>query len=310
MASLTQLLNVLKDSVSDMRRISILLDDVIQQMPSSVFELDKQGRISYANEVACRFLNQRPNDLTGKRFADLVVDSVMTERRIEKAFSVPNETLKWLAEFSQRESMMLMAQAISTPIDTLYVWEIQNDISTNKADTESKKPSSTDLALPINRRVCGRDLDRFRKKLDIPVKTLCELLGVTTTSWYSWRKKAQTPVSSRPAELHLRLLDHMQELAAQSVPHPGELLHLISANYGITLSWQQLALLMGSNLGAAYHWSSGGQPQETVLGLTQTLFNYMQRQPADKHFWQRYQAIVEQQARIEGVELSKIRSWP
>ena len=121
MASLTQLLNVLKDSVSDMRRISILLDDVIQQMPSSVFELDKQGRISYANEVACRFLNQRPNDLTGKRFADLVVDSVMTERRIEKAFSVPNETLKWLAEFSQRESMMLMAQAISTPIDTLYV---------------------------------------------------------------------------------------------------------------------------------------------------------------------------------------------
>ena len=309
--SLESLTRLLLATLDDVARLSTLVDAAMQQSHQPTFELSPEGVIWYLNTAACAAIGVEPQRAVGTRLATYVADSLMTQRRLE-ALSQRPAAQSW-SDAWRREPQPIPCQltgfalphALASARARLLVWAEPTSVPPAKACPVDGAPPTGTL-LPADRPVLAKDLDPLRRKLGIGVNRFCELLGITSVTWYGWRKDPDAPLANRTTTLHLRLLDAIPELA-QLGAQPLDLQEALRAQRGIDLTFTELALLLGVERRAGYGWSRGAPPSDPIRALTASLLYLVFNQP--REVWDQYQWVIDRQAALEGVDLGATKSW-
>ena len=295
-------------TLNDVARLSALLDETMQHGDPPVFELSPEGVIGYLNHTASALIGVESHRAVGTRLTTYVADGLKTQRQLE-ALSQQPQAQSWPDAWrrdSQTRPCQLTGFAIPRALagdrPRLLVWVEPGGERPCAAD--GARPA--DLLLPPDRPIRARDLDPLRQKLNLAVNPFCELLGITTATWYLWRKNPETPITSRTTVLHLRLLDRMPELA-QLGPQPLDLQEALRKQRGMDLTFTDLALLLGVERRSGYGWSRGYPASAQVQALTASLLYLVFNKP--REVWEQYQDLLARQAALEGVDLRATKSW-
>jgi DNA-binding transcriptional regulator YiaG len=300
-------------ALDDAARISSLLDVALQQGAQPAFELSPQGAIWYLNQAAADTLGIDPQQAVNTRLANYLRDGLMTQRRLEALSRSQSET--WQDTWRRGgENIPCELTAFAIPASVanersrILVWAKPPESALAKADI----PSNFSEILPgegvlsPDAPILGRDLERLRERFDISTHRFCEVLGISTVTWYGWRKRPDAPISSRPIILHLRLLDSLPELARLGA-QPIDLQEALRTHWGVSLTFSELALRLGVERRSGYAWSRGYPASDQVRALTASLLYVVLNRPRDA--WLRYQHLLERQAALEGVDIAKTHSW-
>lgn len=305
MGSLDQLTDLLTATVEDLRQLSVQLDVAMQQTTMPAFELSADGRITYLNPAARALLDEEPVD--GCRFTDLVDDPVFTRRRLESLHR-DGRSQTWPARFvvgaAPNRRCQLVGKArpavLSEDGPRLILW-----VEPEARETDAAAPARRG-ELPPDRRVLGGDLDRLRRRVGVSVQRFCELLGISATTWYGWRRNADAPIPNRTAELHLRLLDALPEVA-RPADHPADLAHLLELRLGRQPAFTEIAIHLGVQRRTGYSWAQDGPVNSQARALTASLMRLLLEHPTDA--WEDYRALIDLQARLEQVDVWQAKSW-
>ena len=309
--SLEQLTRLLLATLDDVARLSTLVDVALQQSNQPTFELSPDGVIWYLNSAACAAIGVEPQRAVGTRLATYVADSLMTQRRLEALSQRPpaqSWSDAWRCEPQPIPCQLTgfaLPHALASARARLLVWAEATGVPLASFCPVDGEPPTGPL-LPADRPVLAKDLDPLRRKLGIGVNRFCELLGITSVTWYGWRKDPDAPMTSRTTVLHLRLLDAIPELAQLSA-QPLDLQEALRTQRGIDLTFTELALLLGVERRAGYGWSRGAPASDQVRALTASLLYLVFNKP--RAVWDQYQQVIERQAALEGVDLGATQSW-
>lgn len=305
MASLDHVTDLLIASVDDLRQVVMQLDAAMQQANVPAFELTSDGRITYLNPPARALLDHEP--AAGRLFTDFVTDPLITRRRLE-SLSRDGRSQSWPEQFvvgehpDQRCQLVgkALAQVLPETGPRLILWVEPEDRDTAEPTIRHRGN------LPDDRRVLGRDLDRVRQRAGVNVQRFCELLGISPTTWYSWRRNPDEPLPNRTAELHLRLLDALPEVARPS-DHPADLQPLLELHSGRQPTFTEIAIYFGVQRRTGYSWSQGGPVSGQARALTASLMRLLLGRQAGA--WDTYQGLIDLQARLEHVDVRQTKSW-
>lgn len=286
--------DLLATAFDDVRRIALQLDTLIQHADTPVWELTLDGHITDLNPAAVEWFGDERSAARGRAFTDYVADSASTQRHLDHLAqsSTPQIWSERLLNSTQPpHDCQLAARRIERPETgtRLLLW-----LHTPTPDDPFEL--ADDRCLADERPVCGADLERIRERLGLSVQRTYELLGVTATTWYAWRKATDTPIGNRTAELHLRLLDALPELA-QPGGHPSELKQVLAMRFGIQATGADLAAWLGAQRRAGYVWADKGPVNGQARALTRSLLRMLLEYPPQ--MWRFYLNIVENQARVE-----------
>lgn len=286
----------------------------MQQGDQPAFEVSPQGVIWYLNQAASEALRLNPQQAVNTRLSNYVVDGLMTQRRLE-ALNQGSQSETWRDAWRRdQETISCEITAFFIPASVagerhrIIVLAKNYDLSPGGEDAVDglKEIQPSKALLRSDKPVLAGDLERLREKLQISTNRLCELLGISMVSWYTWRKTPQTPISSRSVVLHLRLLDAMPELA-QLGAQPADLQEALRAHLGISLTFSDLAFWMGADRRSGYAWGRGYPASDPVRALTASLLYIVLNKPREA--WWCYQTLLEQQAELEKVNFASTRSW-
>ena len=310
--SLEDLTRLLLASLDDLARLSTLLDTTMQQSDQPAFELSHDGVIWYLNRAACSAIGLGAQQAVGTRLVTYVADGLMTQRRLD-ALSQHTQAQSW-SDAWQREQQTIPCQLMGFAIPhslaserpRLILWATPMPEERQGMPYVEDGEATTTPLIPENRPVQVLDLEPLRDKLGLGINRFCELIGMTTATWYLWHRTPEAPVSSRPIALHMRLLDTFPDLA-KSGPHPMDLQEALRTQRGIDLSYTELALLMGVERRAGFGWSRGYPPSEQIRALTTSLLSLLANR--SRQDWEQYQHLLNQQAIQEGVDLRTAKSW-
>ena len=309
------LARLLVASLNDAARISSLLDIAMQQGSQPAFEVSPQGVIWYLNQAASEVIGTEPQQAVNTRLANYVVDGLMTQRRLEALSH--SQSASWRDAWRGKGktttcelTAFAIPQSVVSERARIVVWAKspsahppeEHLISSN----DIKNESPAEILLLPDQLVMTSDLERLREKLGISTNRFCEILGISMVTWYAWRKTPEQPIASRPIILHLRLLDAMPELARLG-PQPIDLQEALRTHLGISFTFSELALWMGVERRAGYAWSRGYPASDQVRALTASLLYIVLNKPREA--WLRYQNLLQQQAQLEGIDFTKIKSW-
>lgn len=318
--SLEHLTRLLLATLDDVARLSALVDTTMQQSDHPVFELSPDGVIWYLNRAACEAIGLDPQQAVRTRLVTYVADGLMTQRRLDALNQQP-QAQSWTDAW-QREQRIIPCQlagfaiprALAGDRPRLIVWAESMPPPTDRTSAQVPTGSTTqvedeppaDTLIAVNQPVRAHDLDPLRQKLGLGVNRFCELLGITSVSWYAWRRNPEAPISSRTVALHMRLLDLFPELARLGA-QPLDLQEALRTQRGVDLTFTELALLLGVERRAGYGWSRGYTASEQVQALTASLLYLVLNKP--RQDWECYQNVLDQQAALEGVDLKTTQSW-
>ncbi len=305
MGSLDHLTDLLAATVDDLRQLSVQLDAAMQQAAVPAFELTADGRITYLNPAARALLGEEP--MEGRRFTDLVGDPLFTGRRLE-SLGRDGRSQAWPERFVVGESPDRRCRLVGKALPAgpasdgprLILWA-----EPEAPETDRSVPARRG-ELPPDRRVLGRDLDRLRRRVGVSVQRFCELLGISATTWYAWRRNGDEPVPNRTAELHLRLLDALPEVA-RPADHPTDLQQLMELRLGRLPAFTEIAIHLGVQRRTGYSWAQDGPVNGQARALTASLMRLLLEHPAEA--WEDYRALIDLQARLEGIDVWRAKSW-
>lgn len=305
MESLDHLTDLLSATVDDLRQVSVQLDAAMHRAQAPAFELTAEGRITYLNPAARALLGEAPVD--GRPFTDFVSDPLFTRRRLE-SLRHDGRSQSWPEQFVGEEPPNRRCQLIAKALPQLLSETDRRLILW--AEPEARDTTEPAIhrrgELPADRRVLGGDLERVRRRVGVSVQRCCELLGISATTWYAWRRNAEQPIPNRTAELHLRLLDALPEVA-RPADHPADLQHLLELRLGRPPAFTELAIYLGVQRRTGYSWAQNGPVNGQARALTASLMRLLLEHPADA--WEDYQALIDRQARLEQVDVWQAKSW-
>lgn len=315
MVSLDNLTRLLLASIDDVARIANLLDTAMHQAPYPVFELSPEGDIRYLNQQACKAIGVEPRQAVGTRLATYTTDALMTQRRLDGLLQRNNPQTwadRWWNEHQRLPCQLFgfaLPRALSGDRPRTIIWADPPPETTTTGPTAIftlglERPAA--LQISPDQHVLGRDLEPLREKFGVGVNRMSEILGISPMTWYAWRRNDDELIPSRTAALHLRLLDVMPDLARPGT-HPAELQEALRTHRGIQVSLSDLALLLGVEGRAGYAWSHGHSASDQVQALTATLLMLVFEKPREA--WEFYRLIVERQANLEQIDLTKTQSW-
>lgn len=312
MPSLDQLAPLLRATLEDAARITSLMNTTMQQAPHPAFELSREGVIWYLNTAAAETLGVNPNQAVGTRLTNYVKDGLMTQRRLDTLKQQP-QSETW-PDHWRKDNRYLPCRMTAFPIPDTFGMQRPRVIlwsESSKPKAKGQSSSLEDTTLPHNflsgkEHILGQDLDAIVEFLGVKIHRLCEQLGVTTHTWYVWRRAANIPISSRITELHLRLLAAMPDLTQMTV-HPIDLQEALKTQRGIDLALTDIALLLGIEARSAYAWAHGSTISAQIQALTSTLMVLLVQKP--RQAWDQYCALVNNQAALEGVNIWETKSW-
>lgn len=311
MPSLDNLSLLLLASLDDVARVTALLNTAMQQADHPAFELSLDGVIWYLNAAAAAAIGVSPQQAVGARLTTYVSDSLMTQRRLDalgqspQAQSWPDAWLRNRQPVPCRMTGFVVPSAISGERPRMILWSERAGARKRKGDT-SRSGRRQDLFLAVDRHVCGRDLDPLGRRYNTKITRLCEQIGVSTITWYAWRRAADDPITSRTVELHLRLLDAMPDLL-QVGAHPLDLQEALRSQRGIDLPLTDVAILLGVDPRNAYGWRHGQPASPQIQALTASLLLLVMQKP--RTAWDDYVQLVERQGQLERVDLWNSKSW-
>ena len=311
---LQQLLGMTQATADNLRASVSFLDIAMQQAKIPVFELNIQGTIEYANQAALAHFALTPARLIGQSLQNFFVDTLFFARYLKTVQERPTETLRWQAQMQCEAWDAPQVRSVSAQTSTvlkkkqqrIILWLPEADAETTDATPEQPSTLTDQTVLSMTAPVYGRDLAKMLKRLQCTAPQLSRILNVTMYTWNRWEKTPDEVITNRTVELHLRLLDQYPSLL-QVPMSPGELQQHLQRYLNQPSKHTDLALLLGVEVHTAKPWQEGKKISETAWGLSNTLGLMLKTLPPDA--WDRYRAIVNQQAQIEGVDLWEDRSW-
>ena len=312
MVGLETVIHLLVTATSDVQRLNAALDAVIENTDIGVFELLATGRITRINTSALSLLNLSQKEAVGKSFATFTADVNHTNQVINQLLKQANAQT-WTSEFISPDGRSLGTRALSgiamgsSPTgvsERILIWCGSDEHHTSDPDLAL---TNEDLLFSDQQRILGRDVERLRKKLGLSAYEFCQALGISATTCYNWRKKEDSPIKNRTAELHMRLLDRFPAAALRPIT-PRDLMLILHETLGLSISPQDLALTFGAEINAGYTWARGEPASEQVLALCRSLSVVIQKWTPSQG-WGSYMAIVEHQAALEGTDLWASKRW-
>ena len=289
---------------------SSLLEMAIQQSELPIYILSPEGHITDLNKSAADLFTLPTNKIVGESFSNFVRDGSQAQQYLAD-LSSHAQRLSWQSEFicapgefaRYRITGIALVRVLGAGPEHLILW-----CESTETALSPEKESSTrsDRIIPSDRRVLGRDIELVRQKLGLTVLQMCQIVGVSSITWYAWRGKPKQPIKTRTAELHLRLLDALPDVAKIPV-HPADLKHLLEMHLKRDVTYTEVALLLGVERGAGYSWARGRSVHEQALALTASLMRLLLEMPPEA--WSLYHTLIEQQATLEGTDIWRTRTW-
>src|SRR5512134_3491863 len=99
---------------------------------------------------------------------------------------------------------------------------------------------SEPASIPCDRPVLGQDLDTLQQRLKCSTMRLCELLGISLSTWTSWKNQPEQPIPSPAAALLIRLYDRFPSLLLPE-PAPETLRQALIQKEGRRVTFTELS---------------------------------------------------------------------